>query len=137
MQTEYIGPPGPTIDEYRTSNTIVNGWGSEPHAETSDSEEETPHLLLLQTTAVDEIVRTEFHPSIFGLVMISVLAALAFLGVNIRMGAHSIAQEIIPFVHRNRYRFMAFVILEICIGVAKPSRIMTVNTLDCRKAIQC
>ena len=116
MQTEYVGPPGPTVEEYSTNNIIANGWGEGSSPESSDSDEDTPHLLLLQTTVADEMVRTEFHPSIFELVMISILAALAFLGVNLRMGAHSIAEGIIPFINQNRYRVMAFVILGICIG---------------------
>ena len=39
MQTEYIGPPGPTAEEYRMNNMIANGWGSEPHTDSSDTKD--------------------------------------------------------------------------------------------------
>ena len=67
----------------------MNGYYN---GENDDSDEESPRLLLMSIEMEEEQPIVRFDPSIFELVMTSVCAVLMFIGVNLRIGAHSILQ---------------------------------------------
>ena len=125
---EYIATPGPTAEQYEQNRQIAAEMNGHYNEGNDDSEDESPQLMLIYTEIENDQPVIKYDPSIFGLVMTSACAVLMFIGVNLRAGAHSIRQEIIPMILQHRLAVTSLVLLGIIIGGGE-----AIVTYDCKE----
>ena len=93
------------IESLRSVNHQVEHPRRTHYSSDEESESEGPqYVMFMRPRFVNERLHVDFTPILLPQVLLGLLMILSILGVNMRIGVHSLIQEVCPWIRRHRIR---------------------------------